>query len=149
MILLVFLCLLRYPKSGINYENAMKKIPLILLILYTACSPKEEKKVGKVKLLQKEQFTQVIDTADVLLVDVRTAPEYEAGFIAGAVNIDIKKADFEKRMNYFDRKVPIAVYCVKGGRSAKAAKKLAEMGFETVYDLKGGYAKWMKDGDKQ
>lgn len=120
----------------------MKKIQLIILVLIAACSPKEDKKVGDIELLNKEQFAQVIDTADLLLVDVRTATEYEAGFIEGAVNIDVKQADFEKRMGYFDRKTPVAVYCVKGGRSAKAAKKLADMGFEKVYDLEGGYQKW-------
>ncbi|MEM6814923.1 MAG: rhodanese-like domain-containing protein, partial [Bacteroidota bacterium] len=81
-------------------------------------------------------------SGDVLLVDVRTRPEYEKGFIEGAVNIDFKKSDFEKRMGHFDREMPVAVYCAKGGRSAEAAKKLQDMGFAKVYDLKGGYTAW-------
>ena len=123
----------------------MKKIYSILLVLtMIACSGKEERALGEVEVLEKPEFSKVI-TEDILLVDVRTAKEYEAGFIAGAVNIDYKQKDFEKRMSHFDRETPIALYCSKGGRSAKAAKKLQKMGFSKVYDLKGGYNQWSSD----
>ncbi|VAV83833.1 hypothetical protein MNBD_BACTEROID02-1730, partial [hydrothermal vent metagenome] len=36
------------------------------------------------------------------------------------------------------------LYCRSGGRSRKAAKILAEMGFKEIYDLKGGYMAWEK-----
>lgn len=120
----------------------MKRLFIILLglILWT-CTSQEEKTTGEVQLLNKVQFTEVI-SGDVLLVDVRTSAEYDQGFIEGAVNIDFKKSDFEKRMSHFDREMPVAVYCAKGGRSAGAGKKLQEMGFAKVYDLKGGYTGW-------
>ncbi|MEM6361479.1 MAG: rhodanese-like domain-containing protein [Bacteroidota bacterium] len=121
----------------------MKRVYGMLLIMaIAACSGKEEKTLGKIEVLEKPGFSKVI-TEDILLVDVRTAKEYEAGFIPGAVNVDFKQNDFEKRMSYFDRETPIALYCSKGGRSSKAAKKLHKMGFSKVYDLKGGYNQWV------
>ncbi|MEM9391745.1 MAG: rhodanese-like domain-containing protein [Bacteroidota bacterium] len=121
----------------------MKRVYGILLVLViAACSGKEEKAQGEIAALEKAEFSKVI-TEDILLVDVRTAQEYEAGFIPGAVNIDYQQNDFEKRMSYFDREIPVALYCSKGGRSSKAAKKLQKMGFSKVYDLKGGYNQWI------
>lgn len=123
----------------------MKRINTLLMVaivLLAACSGKEEKTAGEIKLVNTKEFSEII-SQDVLLVDVRTAGEYDAGFIEGAVNIDYKQADFEKRMGYFDRSTPVAVYCAKGGRSAAAAEKLKALGFETVYDLEGGYTQWV------
>jgi rhodanese-related sulfurtransferase len=34
------------------------------------------------------------------------------------------------------------VYCQSGNRSRMASKIMADLGFERVYDLKGGYANW-------
>lgn len=79
-----------------------------------------------------------------MLVDVRTDGEYTAGFIKGAVNIDISADDFDRKMSHFDKNVPIAVYCAKGGRSASAAKKLKNLGFTQIYDLDGGFTAWKK-----
>ena len=114
---------------------------LIISLCLLACGAKEEKVIGEIELLEKAQFEEVIQ-GDVLLVDVRTPAEYDAGFIPGAVNIDFKQDDFEQRMKHFDKDVPVAVYCAKGGRSAGAAEKLKALGFKKVYDLKGGYTNW-------
>ncbi len=38
------------------------------------------------------------------------------------------------------------MYCLSGGRSKKAAAKLNELGFTTVYELEGGIMKWNAEG---
>ena len=38
------------------------------------------------------------------------------------------------------------MYCHAGGRSAKAAEKLIELGFNEVYNLSGGFCKWKSSG---
>ena len=143
MIRLVYLCHHLFLKNGIKLKF-MKNVfvVLIALTLFT-CSSKEEKKAGKIEVLDVAGFTQIMKE-DVLVVDVRTAKEYEGGFIEGAVNIDIKQSDFEKRMGHFNRNMPIVLYCAKGARSARAAKKLQAMGFHEVYDFKGGFLDWRK-----
>ena len=41
-----------------------------------------------------------------------------------------------------DKDKPVYLYCRSGARSQKAARKLIDMGFEKVYDLKGGFMRW-------
>ena len=41
----------------------------------------------------------------------------------------------------------IVVSCKSGGRSAKAAAALAELGFDKLYNLEGGVTAWAKEID--
>ena len=80
------------------------------------------------------------------LVDVRTPEEYGASHLRDAQNICVTEADFEEKVKGLDKSKPIYVYCKKGGRSAKAAQILAEMGFTEIYDLQGGITAWDEKG---
>lgn len=80
------------------------------------------------------------------LVDVRTPEEYGASHLKNAQNICVTEDDFEEKVKGLDRSKPVYVYCKKGGRSAKAAKILAEMGFTEIYDLQGGITAWDEEG---
>lgn len=92
-----------------------------------------------------EDFAKTISKKSTQLVDVRTPQEYEAGHIPGALNIDVKSADFDTQAAKLNKKKPVAVYCKGGRRSKTAAKKLVEMGF-TVYELDKGFDNW--NGEK-
>lgn len=91
--------------------------------------------------LEVAEFRTLIEEANVQLVDVRTAEEFAQGHIAGAVNIDIKSAEFAQQVAaQLKRDTPIALYCRSGARSAMAAKELRALGFEgKIYNLSGGY----------
>ena len=89
-----------------------------------------------------EGFAQLTDSPDVIVVDVRNADEYAEGHIAGAINIDVNSSDFLEKANaLLSKDKRIAVYCLRGRRSANAADKLAEAGFK-VSSLKGGINAW-------
>lgn len=81
--------------------------------------------------MNTKQFSSIIDSADVQLLDVRTAEEYDEGHIKNAILIDVRSESFlttaEKKL---DKKKTIAVYCRSGRRSAHAASLLAEKGFK-------------------
>lgn len=79
-----------------------------------------------------------------IIIDVRTAKEFEKGAIHGALNFDYFKRDFIHNFNDLDKSEPLYIYCRSGFRSHKALKKLICLGFEQVYDLKGGYLAWKK-----
>lgn len=85
---------------------------------------------------------------DVVLIDVRTPGEFEQGHLENSVNINIASKSFKEEVEKLDKSQPVYVYCAVGGRSAKAAKMLKEMGFEEVYDLEGGIQNWEKSGMK-
>ena len=88
-----------------------------------------------------EDFAKTISKKSTQLVDVRTPQEYEAGHIPGALNIDVKSADFDTQAAKLNKKKPVAVYCRSGVRSRIAASKMAGMGF-TVYNLDKGINGW-------
>lgn len=93
-----------------------------------------------------EEFARRIKSADVYLIDVRTAEEYADGHIEGARNLDVTKESFvedAKRMLPKDK--VIAVYCGSGKRSAVASGKLAAEGYR-VLNLDGGFAAWKEAG---
>jgi len=83
---------------------------------------------------------------DIQLLDVRTASEYGNGHLKNARNFDVRDSTFAQRLNQLDPNKPVLVYCLSGGRSAKASSLMASRGFRQVYDMKGGYAKWTAAG---
>ena len=85
---------------------------------------------------------------DIVLIDVRTPQEFEQGHLENAVNINIADKSFAEEVGKLDRSEPVYVYCQVGGRSARAASMLKEMGFEEVYDLEGGISNWERSGMK-
>ncbi len=76
--------------------------------------------------------------ANGLIVDVRTAGEFEGGHLDGALNVNVFDDDFRSRVEGYDRTTPVYLYCGSGQRSGRAAAILTEMGFEQAYNV-GGY----------
>ncbi|MCM4167455.1 Thiosulfate sulfurtransferase GlpE [Arenibacter antarcticus] len=97
----------------------------------------------KIEILNAAAYSEAISGKKVQLVDVRTKNEFLDGHISKAVNIDFFNSDnFTKSFAKMDKEKPIYLYCRSGARSRKAANKLIGMGFEKIYDLKGGYMQW-------
>ena len=96
-----------------------------------------------IEILDKSSFKTAVNSKNVQLVDVRTANEFNGGHIKNAKNIDFfNQNDFVKKINKFNKEEPIYLYCRSGNRSQKAARKLDGLGFEKIFDLKGGYMNW-------
>lgn len=76
------------------------------------------------------------------LIDVRTPNEFKQGHIEGAKNLDYFNKGFKTELEKLDKSIPVYVYCRSGGRSAKAMQIMKDLGFESVYNLKGGYLSW-------
>jgi rhodanese-related sulfurtransferase len=83
---------------------------------------------------------------DLLLIDVRTAQEWDGGHIAGACLLDFLEDDFSERAKKLPKDRPIALYCAAGGRSEDAMSFLAKSGFKEVYNLRGGFYGWEDAG---
>ncbi len=125
----------------------MKKKILVLLLsvtmlsLNTACGQKVYDDVDV------NGFAKLIAEPGVVVLDVRTAEEFNEGHIEGAVNIDYKQSGFmEKSQAMLPKDQTIAVYCRSGRRSAGAAELLAAEGYKPVNFL-GGILAW-KEADK-
>jgi rhodanese-related sulfurtransferase len=96
--------------------------------------------------LSAKQFGQLIQsTPNIQLVDVRTEEEYRKSRLEHAVLIDINQPEFKQQAERTLRKDhPVAVYCRRGRRSAKAAAILAKAGYQ-VTSLKGGIEAWQRN----
>ena len=95
----------------------------------------------------------------VLVIDIRTAPEWkETGIIEGAKKITFFSergqpliADWFFELGHLikDKKTPFIIYCAHASRSKVLGEGLDSMGFEKVYELKGGIENgWIKAGKK-
>jgi len=71
-----------------------------------------------------------------LLLDVRTAGEYELGTIPGAINVPVD--ELRQRLGELPRDRPIAAFCQVGQRGYLATRILLQNGFD-VRNLGGGY----------
>ncbi|MBT8253434.1 MAG: rhodanese-like domain-containing protein, partial [Bacteroidia bacterium] len=97
----------------------------------------------KVQILSPHEFKARVSAPNIQLIDVRTAVEYNKGHIENAVNIDFYSGTFYKEMEkQMVKSKAIYLYCRSGVRSRRAARKLAKMNFDEIYDLKGGILGW-------
>lgn len=72
------------------------------------------------------------DLNDIIVIDVRTAAEYNSGHIEGAKLIPYDEIEREITKVTKDKKAPIAVYCRSGRRSGIAQQALESMGYINV-----------------
>ena len=102
---------------------------------------------SNVEMVTAKQVYEAVYGEDSLqIVDVRTPEEYDVSHLKNAQNICVTSDDFKEQVAKLDKEKPVYVYCKKGGRSAKAATILKEMGFTEVYDLQGGMMSWEEEG---
>ena len=92
--------------------------------------------------LTADEFEKGISTDSIQLLDVRTVGEFNSGHIKNALWADWNNdTEFERRTSFIDKKKPVYVYCLSGGRSASAASLMRKKGFN-VFELKGGINAW-------
>ena len=115
----------------------MKKIliPIMGLLLLSACA-----NGASVTKISAAKAKEMMDTQEVIIVDVRTQAEYDEGYIPNAILIPNESIEGEP-MELVDKDATILVYCRSGNRSAQAAKKLVDLGYTNVYDF-GGIIDW-------
>ncbi len=94
--------------------------------------------------LSSQPFADALagDTNAVLL-DVRTATEYEEGHLRDALNIDVMQPDFSLNVMDLDPAKNYYVYCRSGGRSSQACMIMASAGITgKLTNLQGGILGW-------
>ena len=90
-------------------------------------------------------FKDKMSTGKYVLLDVRTAEEFEAEHIEGAINFDVKQASFSDRIVKLKEDVDYLVYCRSGRRSVTACNIMSKAGLKNLYNLEGGYKAWSKE----
>ncbi len=76
------------------------------------------------------------------LIDVREAPEFEQGYIPGAIHIGRGVLDLRIANIIPDKSELIVLYCGSGVRSAFAALRLQQLGYTNVHSMLLGIKGW-------
>ena len=94
--------------------------------------------------LNPAEVRKMIGKGNVLLVDVRDAPEFASGGkLKGAVNVPRGmlefRADPESPLHNpaFQKDKIVLIYCGSGGRAALSGKTPKELGYQSVYNAGG------------
>ena len=119
---------------------------VVFLLMVTACvsSPKKQ---TQMKELAPDAWAELHEqTSESVILDVRTAEEFESGYIKGALNMDIREgSDFVASIETLDKSKSYFVYCRSGARSWQACQLMSQLGFSAVYNLDGGVLAWEGD----
>jgi rhodanese-related sulfurtransferase len=99
----------------------------------------------------KQTYTTLQEDKNAVYIDVRTADEFAAGHVPGAVNIPVMMPDPASRrmapnpqfldlvQSSFQKEKKIICGCQMGGRSQHAADLLVQAGFSDVSNMQGGF----------
>lgn len=90
------------------------------------------------KRVSVDEWIKLMNANDGVVLDVRTAGEFQGGHIEGAVNMDFMESNFSDKLASLDKEKTYFMHCASGGRSAKALNAMRDMGFVAVYELEGG-----------
>ena len=132
-------------KSRMKYYNIL--IAAFLLFCLNSCgepdSNGKEELSSTIETVSPKTFKEMLaDVTSPQLIDVRTPEEVALGKLEKSVNLNWKSAGFDTQIKMLDTSQVVFVYCNSGGRSAKAARKLASIGFPKVVNMSGGYKEW-------
>lgn len=93
---------------------------------------------GRMKTYNWDETTMIGEEG--IIIDVRTAEEFEAGSIRGAINIPLE--ELRSRLTELPVDKKIYIFCQIGLRGYLASRILMQNGFLSVYNLSGGYRLW-------
>lgn len=83
------------------------------------------------KLIAFDQAKDMIEKNNIVLIDVRTANEYDLMHIKNAINIPVN--EIEQKILQIEQNYPIMVYCSSGARSKTAIQILNNLGYNNIY----------------
>lgn len=98
--------------------------------------------VNKGRYVNAEQFNELTNDADTVVIDMRNHYEYEVGHFEKAIEIPSdtfrEQLPMAAEMMEADKNKNIIMYCTGGIRCEKASAYMLHRGFKNVFHLEGG-----------
>ena len=118
-----------------------RMIPFLLVfLLLTGCGGNTSD--GSYEQITQEEAKEMMDTQEVIILDVREQDEYDSGHIPGAVLLSVGTIDETTAAQVIPEKdSTVLVYCRSGNRSKTASAALADLGYSNIYEF-GGINTW-------
>ena len=120
----------------------MKRIiPILMtLLLLSGCAKQSTENTYR-QITMEEAVTMMEEETEYIILDVRTAEEYNEKHIPGAINIANEVIGTEDIPELPDKDQLILVYCRSGNRSKQASEKLVKLGYTNIVEI-GGINSW-------
>lgn len=93
-----------------------------------------------------DKAKQMIDEGKVVVLDVRTKEEYDAGHIPGAQLLPVQV--LHEHIDELNENEHYLIVCRSGNRSVQASELLLENGFQHIYNLELGMNDWRFEIEK-
>ena len=98
--------------------------------------------------ITQEAAKEMMDTQEVLVLDVREQHEYDSGHIPGAVLLPVGAIRKDTAADVIDElDTVVLVYCRSGNRSKTASQALVNLGYTNIYEF-GGINTWPYEIEK-
>ena len=98
--------------------------------------------------IQQDAAKEMMDTQEVLILDVREQHEYDSGHIPGAVLLPVGTITKDTASAVIDDlDTVVLVYCRSGNRSKTASQALVDLGYTNIYEF-GGINTWPYEIEK-
>lgn len=122
----------------------MKKriLPLFIFFLLLLAGCGGHTAGSSYQQISQEEAKEMMDTQEVMILDVREQDEYDSGHIPGAVLLPVGTIDADTAAAVIPSKdSAVLVYCRSGNRSKTASSALADLGYTNIYEF-GGINTW-------
>jgi len=121
----------------------MKKLLPIFItaLLLVGCAVPAEQEISYRQITMDEAVAMMEEEEGYIILDVRTAAEFDEKHIPGAINIPNEAIGAEVIPELPDKDQLILVYCRSGNRSKQASEKLVKLGYTNVVEF-GGIIDW-------
>lgn len=129
----------------------MKKLIALAIVVASCCeillaepAAPAESAVKNVTVAEAEALLK--ERKDVVVLDIRTDVEFQAGHIAGAKNIDFLGSDFAEKIAALDKAKTYLIHCGSGRRSTKSLDVFKQQKFTSIFHLNEGFTAWQSAG---
>ncbi len=136
-------------KLFVNKLLHMFFVSLLFLGAGSVLADTPEQLPGTAKVTAEDLISLVDKHDNLVIIDARTAQDYEGGFIEGAISLPDTSTTPEALAKVIPAKnTPVLFYCngVKCGRSVASCKIAVADGYSNIYWFRGGWDEWVAKG---